>query len=536
MGLFDWIRNLFTGGLPQKPAAPRGLPPSFHGPKPRVFVPPPKPAPPPVPRLTATYASEEFAPISAKELRDQSKAKEVATSPWWGRTDTIPPGDDLRTKLIDRALVTRGYLTPEQLVEIHRVGDLMLLKKGDEGMLRAQAQRAVQQSKEDRAARKAEMKRLAAEREQARKEAVARRKAVEIDFLGRGVSGALSMKVSDDEKLKRFGLPSLSTPAQLAASLTIPLLRLRWLAFHSEASTVSHYVRFQIPKKSGGMREIWAPQPKLAAAQSWILENILSKVPVGEVAHGFVPGRSTVTNARPHVKRAIVVNVDLKDFFPTITFPRVKGIFESLGFSPAVATVLALLCTESPRREVEYSGRKYFVATGPRALPQGACTSPALSNLAAWGLDRRLGGVAAKLGWTYTRYADDLTFSGDTLVPKGERNPKSVGWLLARTRHVCEAEGFEVNEKKVRVQRRNTAQSVTGVVVNEKPSTPRSERRRLRAILHHARFEGLEKQNRDGKANYVAWLRGHVAYVLMVNPEQGAKLKVKLDALLASGK
>jgi len=519
MGLFDWIRNLFTGGLPGKPAAPKGLPPSFHGPKPKAFVPPPKPAPP-APRRTANYASEEFAPISTKELREQSKTKEVATSPWWGRTDTIPPGDDVRTKLIDRALVTRGYLTPEQLVEIHRVGDLMLLKKGDEGLLRAQAQRAVQQSKEDRAARKAEMKRLASEREQARKAAVARRKAVEIDFLGRGVSGALSMKVSDDEKLKRFGLPSLSTPAQLAGSLSIPLLRLRWLAFHSDASTVSHYVRFQIPKKSGGMREIWAPQPKLAAAQSWILENILSKVPVGDVAHGFVPGRSTVTNAKPHVKRAIVVNVDLKDFFPTITFPRVKGIFESLGFSPAVATVLALLCTESPRREVEYSGRRYFVATGPRALPQGACTSPALSNLAAWGLDRRLAGVAAKLGWTYTRYADDLTFSGDTLVPKGQKHPKSVGWLLARTRHVCEAEGFEVNEKKVRVQRRNTAQSVTGVVVNEKPSTPRSERRRLRAILHHARFEGLEKQNRDGKENYVAWLRGHVAYVQMVNPEQ----------------
>src|SRR6185503_5684010 len=167
--------------------------------------------------------------------------------------------------------------------------------------------------------------------------------------------------------------------------------------------------------------------------------------------------------------------------------------------SPAVATVFALLCTEAPRREVEYSGKKYFVAIGPRALPQGACTSPALSNLAAWTLDRRLGGVAAKLGWTYTRYADDLTFSGDTLVPKGEKNPKSVGWLLARTRHVCEAEGFEVNEK---------------------PSTGRAERRKLRAILHHARFEGLEKQNRTGRQNYIAWLRGHVAYVQMVNPEQ----------------
>ena len=538
MGLFDWIRNVFYGGLPDKPAAPRRLPLPPARPQPKAGGPPPKPAPlaAPVRWEMPNYASEDFAPISTLELREAAKSKEVATSPWWGRTDTIPPGDDARTKLIDRALVTRGYLSPEQLVEIHRVGDLMLLKKGDEAMLRVQAQRAVAQSKEDRAARKAELKRQAQERRRARAEAVARRKAVEIDFLGRGVSGGLGLQVSDEEKLKRFGLPSISTPAQLAASLSVPLLRLRWLAFHSEASTVSHYVRFQIPKKSGGTREIWSPQPKLAAVQAWILENILSKVPVGAVAHGFVPGRSTVTNAAPHVRRAIVVNVDLQDFFPTITFPRVKGIFESLGYSPAVATLLALLSTECPRREVEYSGRRYYVATGPRSLPQGASTSPALSNLASWGLDRRLGGVAAKLGWTYTRYADDLTFSGDTLVPKGEKHPRSVAWLLARTRHVCEDEGFLVNPKKVRVQRRNTAQSVTGVVVNDKPSTPRAERRRLRAILHHARFEGLDRQNRDGKKNYVAWLRGHVAYVMMVNPEQGRKLQVRLDALLASGK
>jgi RNA-directed DNA polymerase len=527
MGFFQWLKVLLFG----EPVFP--TPPA---PAPRPSPPRPAPTAAPVPRKEANYSSEEFEPISNQELREKSKTSEVANSPWWGRTDTIPPGDDPRTKLIDRALVTRGYLTPEQLVEIHRVGDLMLLKKGDAAGVRAAADRAVVQSKEDRAALKAEKKRQAEERKRARAEAVAKRKANDIIFLGRGVSGGLARRTSDEEKLKRLGLPSLSTPDHVATALSMPLLRVRWLAFHSEASTVSHYVRFQVPKKSGGLRDIWAPQAKLAEAQSWILENVLSRIPVGAVAHGFVPGRSTVTNATPHVKRAIVVNLDLKDFFPTITFPRVRGIFESLGYSPAVSTVFALLCTESPRREVEYSGKKYFVATGPRALPQGACTSPALSNLASWGLDRRLGGVAAKLGWTYTRYADDLTFSGDTLVPKGEKNPKSVGWLLARVRHVCEAEGFEVNEKKVRVQRRNAAQSVTGIIVNEKPSTPRAERRRLRAILHHARFEGLEKQNRINHANYIAWLRGHVAYVMMVNPAQGQKLKVKLDALLASGK
>jgi hypothetical protein len=276
--------------------------------------------------------------------------------------------------------------------------------------------------------------------------------------------------------------------------------------------------------------------PRLAALQRWILENVLSKVPLEGAAHGFVAGRSTVTNAAPHVKRAIVVNTDLKDFFPTVTFERVRGIFESFGYSGAVSTIFALLSTESPRRAAEYEGRVYHVALGPRALPQGACTSPALSNLVARKLDRRLGGLARALGWTYTRYADDLTFSGDTLIPKGTKDKRSVAWLLARVRHIVEDEGFAINESKQRVQRRNCAQSVTGVVVNEKVSAPREERRRLRAILHRARFEGLARQNRAGHPDFTAHVRGHVAYVAMVNADQGARLRVKLEALLAVGK
>jgi len=232
-----------------------------------------------------------------------------------------------------------------------------------------------------------------------------------------------------------------------------------------------------------------------------------------------VPGRSTKTNALPHVKRAVVVNMDLKDFFPTIVFPRVKGIFRSLGYSPAVATVFALIATESPRREVEYDGRRWHVAIGPRALPQGACTSPALSNLAARTLDARYAGLAAKLGWTYTRYADDLTFSGDTLIPKGQKDPRSVAWLLARTRHIAEDEGFAMNEKKIRVQRRNTAQIVTGIVVNEKASVPRAERRRVRAMAHRAKTKGGVDLN---------VLHGWLAYIAMVDPERGAKMRSKV--------
>ena len=137
-----------------------------------------------------------------------------------------------------------------------------------------------------------------------------------------------------------------------------------------------------------------------------------------------------------------------------------------------------------------YSGQTLHVASGPRALPQGACTSPALSNLIARRLDSRLSGLCQKLGWTYTRYADDLTFSAS-----GEAAGK-VGYLLARVRHIAQDEGFAVNEPKTRVQRRNTAQCVTGLVVNDSVGVPRKTARRLRAILHRARTDGLATQNR----------------------------------------
>jgi hypothetical protein len=140
-------------------------------------------------------------------------------------------------------------------------------------------------------------------------------------------------------------------------------------------------------------------------------------------------------------------------------------------------------------------------------------------------LDRRLAGLAAKLGATYTRYADDLTFSGDeTLSPK-------VGYLMARVRHLAQAEGFLVNEAKSRVLRRNTAQVVTGLVVNDRPGVPRDEVRRLRAILHRARLEGLDAQNREGHPNFRAWLRGKIAHVGMARPEVGGKLLAEFEAL-----
>jgi hypothetical protein len=136
-----------------------------------------------------------------------------------------------------------------------------------------------------------------------------------------------------------------------------------------------------------------------------------------------------------------------------------------------------------------------------------------------------LRGLAAKLGLAYTRYADDITFSG------GPELNACVGYLMARVRHIAGDEGFTVNPKKTRVQRRNTAQRVTGLVVNEQPSVGRKEIRRLRAILHRARTQGLDAQNRDARPHFRAWLQGKIAYVAMVRPEVGGRLRAGLDAL-----
>ena len=168
-----------------------------------------------------------------------------------------------------------------------------------------------------------------------------------------------------------------------------------------------HYQRFTIPKRNGKEREIWAPTAQLKEIQHWILYNILERLLVHEAAHGFVPGRSIVTNAAVHTNSRLIVKMDLQDFFPTITFRRIKGLFRHAGYREQIATLLALLCSESPREEVILRGQKYLVALSPRCLPQGAPTSPAITNAICLRLDRRMTGLTSKLGWRCLLYTSD---------------------------------------------------------------------------------------------------------------------------------
>jgi hypothetical protein len=382
-------------------------------------------------------------------------------------------------------------------------------------------------SDREREAYKKSLKAEAEERRCISREAWQAHKAAHIVHLGEGVfwtdgRGPDKWDLPNAEaRAAENELPPLDSAKQLAEALGLTIAELRRLAYHRDAATVLNYRRFTIPKRDGSARAIWAPMPKLKKAQRWILHNIVEKLLVHGSVHGFLPGRSTLTNAAAHADPRLVVKVDIKDFFPTVTLPRVKGVFRKAGYREEVATLLAMLCTESPREVVELEGKTYFVSLGPRCLPQGAPTSPALTNTLGLRLDRRLSGLARKLGWRYTRYADDLTFS----LPHNHQGPPRVGTLLGSIRRIVEDEGFSVHPDKTAVARRGGRQKITGLVVNgsKPPRAPREFRRRLRAAIHN-RARG--KPSLDGET--LSTLVGMAAYVYMSDPVQG---KEYLDAL-----
>jgi retron-type reverse transcriptase len=374
-----------------------------------------------------------------------------------------------------------------------------------------------QDSKKRRAANRAAL----LERLKKRREEYGAFKKTTIVHAGVGVSGGLQGLGGDPAPLLSRGLPVVQTPNELASALGITLSRLRWLTYHRRAAALVHYWRYGMPKKTGGIRNISAPKPDLARAQRWVLDQVLSKLQVEPVANGFVPGKSVVTNAAPHVGRKVVINMDLRDFFPSIGFRRVKGLFHTLGYNEHVSTLLALICTEPPRVQFGLDDKVFHVALSQRRLPQGACTSPAITNAICRRLDRRLLGLAWRHQAKFTRYADDLTFSFD--------DSKAVGPLLKSVRSILKGEGFEEHPEKTRVMRSGRRQEVTGVAVNKKLSVPRDEWRALRAILHNAAKQGLQSQNRDGVPDFRAHLRGRIAWIHSVDPARAAKLYAALE-------
>jgi hypothetical protein len=376
---------------------------------------------------------------------------------------------------------------------------------------------------------KKELKQEAAEQRRLKQEAWQAYKSKHIVHLGEGIYW--SDDSSEDQwdtpnankRLLANQLPVITKVPQLCEALNLTVSELRRLCYQREASTYSHYTRFEIPKRSGGMRAIWAPLPTLKQAQHWILHEILERLVVHGAAHGFLSGRSIATNAAEHCNSQLLVKLDIENFFPSISWKRVKGVFRKAGYPEQIATLLALLCTEAPREIVQDNGKTYYVALAERCLPQGAPTSPALTNALCLRLDRRITGFADKAGWRYTRYADDLTFS----FAADNSQAADISRLLGTVKRILGEEGFNVNVKKTHVIRQHQAQQVTGLIVNgtQAPRVSRSLKRQMRAALHNLQQgKGLKEGESLNR------LKGYAAYIAMTERELGKTMLAQLAA------
>lgn len=325
-----------------------------------------------------------------------------------------------------------------------------------------------------------------------------------------------------------FPITPIRSPGDLSAALGLSHGELEWFADERRINSrtpepkLRHYHHRWVPKAGRGWRLLEAPKSRLKRIQRWLLREVLSRIPPSDVAHGFVPGRSVRTFIAPHVGRVVVVRMDLENFFASISHARVVALFRRVGYPRRVATALAGLCTaptpervlaEHPRASTDL-GQRFLANARLRDahLPQGAPTSPALSNLAAWRLDRRIAALAAGFGATMTRYADDLAFSGD------EAFARTLRFFIPRVGAIVTEEGFHINHRKTRVMRRGQRQTLCGVVVNDTANLPRRERDRLRATLFNAARFGLDNQNREQRPDFRRHLEGRVAWAVALNP------------------
>lgn len=316
-----------------------------------------------------------------------------------------------------------------------------------------------------------------------------------------------------------------------------------WGITYSEISILinsreSQYIYYAIKKRSGGKRPIMSPHKGLLTSQKWINKNILQKVPLDDSCKGFRKGFSIKDNAAVHVSQPFVLKIDLFRFFETINERRVFGVFKSLGYHPNLAFDLAKICTASliPNNykgsvSSEKAARIHFFWKDLNegyelnykglepVLPQGAPTSPMLSNIIGTKLDKRLNGFAKKNQINYSRYADDITFSGNY-----ENLPK-----ISFIRKIIEDEGFRINESKTRLLNSGNRQIVTGLVVNDGVKLPKKFKKEIFRHLHFLKRFGPEAHLRKvapdkNIVSFKWWLEGKIQYVKSVEPKTWEKM------------
>lgn len=267
-----------------------------------------------------------------------------------------------------------------------------------------------------------------------------------------------------------------------------------WILKRMVVSSHSFYRTFSIPKRRGGNRQIDAPYPSMIHAQRWIYTNILSKIDVNDAAMGFVPNRSVVDNAFVHNGKRCVLMMDVRDFFPSIKWYMVYAIFKKLGYPKNISQYLTSLCCLNG------------------SIPQGAVTSPCLSNIICRRLDTRISSFSKSFNIIYTRYADDVTFSGEEI-------PSKFGPLVG---FVFNSEGFELNHQKTRLIKGQHKKIVTGISISSgKLTVPKSKRRKIRQTVYYIRKYGAKgHQEHIGNADPIYLLRliGYLHFWQYVEP------------------
>ena len=338
-----------------------------------------------------------------------------------------------------------------------------------------------------------------------------------------------------------FRVPWIENAGALAAFLGITVPELDWLADMQRINArrtqprLRHYHYRWVKKRGAGYRLLETPKHQLKAIQRTICQQVLARMPPSASAHGFVRERSVLSFVAPHVGQRVVLRLDLENFFCSIRLSRVRAMFMRVGYPRDVAQLLASVCAVPTPEDVlasqPYHGDRHAFTTLLRDahLPQGAPTSPALSNLAAFKLDRRLAGLASACGAQYTRYADDLAFSGDQVFER------RVSAFIVRVAVIVIEEGFRVRYRKTRVMRSGRRQQLTGLVLNERLNVPRPAFDDLRALLYNAVRFGPESQNRAQHPDFRAQLAGRISWIASTHPTRGARLSRLFEQIDWSG-
>lgn len=331
-----------------------------------------------------------------------------------------------------------------------------------------------------------------------------------------------------------WGLPAIDSTGDLAKWLGVSPMELRWFAdlkgfgYKSPQAELRHYHYRILAKRFGSVRLIEAPKPRLKDLQLQILRWILEKIPPHPSVHGFVRGRSIKTFVAPHVGKRVVLRMDLRDFFPTFGGVRIQNLFRTFGYPESVADLLGGVCTNATPRdvwaelpsEINVSAVEELRRLYARAhLPQGAPSSPMLANLCCYRMDCRLSAFAKASDANYTRYADDLAFSG------GEQFERSAERFAVHVAAILREEGFRVHQRKTRVMRQGVRQHLAGLVTNQRMNVPQKDFDRLKAVLTNCVRHGPGSQNREGLPYFRAHLEGRVGFVESVNPERGKRLR-----------